>query len=333
MFIPYAVDASLDHRPVVNWLALGVIVLAFILQVVTSEKPEKVAGKPAEDIARLSTTEEATEKQATQKQTITGPMARFVLDGWGLGLFTYIWLHGGVAGGVVRFIGNLLFLWPFGNAVCSKIGNKVYLPVYIGFGLLAGVIHLLLGGHPAVGAAGAISAIIGMYIVLFPENIINCYFLLPHPVAASISGYWLIALWFIFDILEVGMSDLSVAYCAHILCLGAGFGLAVLMLKKKWVVMERGEKSLLQMLSREKEEEKEEDKKEDKQQEEKDVKVVDEQPEKNEPEKAAPKAEKTADDFIRFRCKCGHRIKFHRKDAGKTGRCPKCLRWVQAPRE
>jgi len=340
MFIPYAVDTPFDRRPVANWLVCSGIVLVFILQVATSEKPQKAVEKPPEDIVRLATSEEETPtKQVDKKQTITGPMARFVLNGWGIGLFTYIWLHGGVLGGIIRVIGNLMFLWPFGNAICSKIGNKLYLPIYLGFGLLAGVIHLLLGGHPAVGACGAISAIVGMYIVFFPENYINCYFLLPHPVAASISGYWLVLFWFIFDILEVGMSDLNIAYCAHILCLGAGFGLAILMLKKNWIVMERGEKSLLQMLAKKKQdEETKEDEKEKKQEKSKDVKAVEKQPEKTdskktEPPKTIPKANKIKDDFIRFQCECGHRIKFHRKDAGKTGRCPKCLRWVEAPRE
>lgn len=339
MFIPYSIDASFDRRPVVNWLICAGIVLVFILQLATSERPEKTSEKSVEEIARLSTTDEqAAAKQLHEKQKITGPMERFVLDGWGIGLLTYIWLHGGVAGGVVRVIGNLLFLWPFGNAVCSKIGNKVYLAIYLGFGVLAGIIHLLLGGGPAVGACGVISGIVGMYIVLFPENSINCFFLLPHPMAASISGGWVVALWFIFDLLEAGLSDLGVSYCAHILCLGAGVGLAVLMLKKNWVLMEKDEKSILQMLA--KEEKEEEEKKEDEKEEKKDseTETVERQPgkaesEKTEPKTKAPKAKKTEDDFIRFKCECGHRIKIHKKDAGKTGRCPKCLRWVQAPRE
>jgi len=348
MFIPYAVDAPFDHRPVANWLVFLGIILVFVLQVVTSEKraterPRKGIERPIEEVIRAPTVEkEVTEKQVDKKQAVTGPMARFVLDGWGIGLFTYIWLHGGVAKGVVRLIINLIFLWPFGNAVCSKIGNKLYLLVYLGFGLLAGLIHLLLGVGPAIGACGVISGIVGMYIVLFPENSISCFFLLPRPMAASISGYWVVFLWFILDIFEVGLGGPSTTYCAHILCLGAGFGLAVLMLKKKWLVMERGEKSLLQMLSREEgEEEKEkaeEGKKEDEKEEKKDLEAVEKHletadREKAEPKRTAAEAEKPEDDFVRFRCECGHRIKVHKRDAGKAGRCPKCLRWVEAPRE
>jgi len=345
VFIPYAVDAPFDHRPVVNWLVLLGIILVFVLQVVTSEKqatekPKKITERPLEEVIRVPVAEEeVTGKQVDKKQAVTGPMARFVLDSWGIGLFTYIWLHMGVAKGVVRLIINLIFLWPFGNAVCAKIGNKLYLLVYLGFGLLAGVTHLLLGVGPAVGACGVISGIVGMYIVLFPENSISCFFLLPRPMAASISGYWFVFLWFILDIFEVGLSGLSTTYCAHILCVGAGFGLAVLMLKKKWVVMEKDEKSLLQMLSREEKGEEEgkgeeaggKEEKEDLEAVEKQLERVER--EKAEPKRTAPEAEKPEDDFIRFRCECGHRIKVHKKNGGKTGRCPKCLRWVEAPRE
>ncbi|MFA5238816.1 MAG: rhomboid family intramembrane serine protease, partial [Phycisphaerae bacterium] len=263
MFIPYEVDAPFDHRPVMNWLVLVGIVSVFILQVVLSEKlaaekPKRAANTLIEDeVIRTTVKEKIAEEQADKKLTVPEPLAPFVLNRWGIGLFTYIWLHGGVLKGTIRLIGNLLFLLPFGNAVCGKIGNKLYLPVYLGFGLLAGALHLLLADKSAIGASGAISGIVGMYLVLFPENSINCFFLFPHPMAASVSGCWFVLLWFIFDILEVGLGGQGVTYCAHLLCTGAGVGLAVLMLKEKWLVMERGEKSLLQMLSREKKEDEE----------------------------------------------------------------------------
>ncbi len=348
MFIPYAVDAPFDHRPVVNWLVLLGITLVFVLQVATAEKqaaekPKKAIERPLEEVIRVpAVEEEVTKKQVDKKQAVVGPMARFVLNGWGIGLFTYIWLHGGILKGTVRLIGNLIFLWPFGNAVCSKLGNKLYLLVYLGLGLLAGVIHLLLDTGPAIGACGVISGIVGMYIVLFPEDTISCLFLLPRPMAVSISGYWVVVLWFVFDLLEAGLGSPGTTYCAHILCVGAGFGLATLMLKKKWLVMEKDEKSLLQMLSRKKKEEEkekeEEGEKEGEKEERKDLEVVEKRLERAEREKAEPKriaaeVEKPEDDFIRFRCECGHKIKVHKKNGGKTGRCPKCLRWVEAPRE
>jgi len=212
LFIPYAVDVPFDHRPVVNWLVFAGVILAFILQV-----------------------------GATEEQ-----ISPFVLNGWAIrGLFGHSWLHAGI----IHLIGNLIFLWLFGNAVCSKIGNIFYLPMYLGLGLLAGISHLIFVGGPAVGASGAINGIVGMYLVFFPENSISCFFFLFfRPVTFSISGYWMILLWFVFDVWGAVGGGECVAYFAHIGGFVAGFGLAVLMLSTKWVVMERGEKSLLQML-------------------------------------------------------------------------------------
>lgn len=295
MFIPYHVDAPYDHRPVMHWLILLGVIVGFILVL---KVPEQIG--------------------------------RFGLDGWGIGLVTYSWLHVYI----VHLIGNVLFLWPFGNAVCSKIGNGAYLLVYLLFGVLGGAIHILFGGAAAFGAGVAINGVVGMYIVFFPENSISCFFFLPRPMSASIMGYWVILVWIIFDIFAALHGVRGVTYVSHIFGLTAGFGLAVLMLKRKWVVMERDEKSLLQKLSREKEEAEEE--KKEKEKEKKDTGVVDKEKKAVEKEilageSAVSKAEKSKDEFIRFSCQCGKKIKVPKEYSGRSGRCPRCKRTVQVP--
>lgn len=195
---------------------------------------------------RLAVERRAVEGQTREEQTANDKIGRFVLNGWKItGLFGHMWLHGGI----IHLVGNLIFLWLFGNAVCSKIGNLAYLPVYVGLGLIAAVSHLIFVGGPMIGASGAINGIVGMYLVFFPENSISCFFLLLfHPITFSVSGYWIILLWFAFDIWGAVSGGQGVAYFAHIGGFVVGFGLAVLMLKLKWVEMERDEKSLLQML-------------------------------------------------------------------------------------
>ncbi len=142
MFIPYRVDVPFNHRPVMNWLVVTGVIVVFVLQLQASG--------------------------ATQEALYS-----FVLDGWGIkGLFGYMWLHGGI----LHLIGNLIFLWLFGNAVCSKIGNVFYLPVYVGLGLIAATSHLIFSDGRAVGASGAINGIVGMYLVFFPENSMSCFF-------------------------------------------------------------------------------------------------------------------------------------------------------------
>jgi len=325
--IPYAVDAPFDRQPVVNWLILGGVVLVFALQVVTGEKqvieaPLEAIEAPLELIEAPIAKEKVTKKGIDEKQAVTGPMGRFVLDGWGIeGLLGHMWLHINI----ICMIGSLVFLWPFGNAVCSKIGNGVYLPIYVVLGLLAGVSHLILGGGPAVGASAAISGIVGMYLVFFPENLISCFFLVPHPVTFSISGSWVIFLWFVFDIVASIMSGRHIMCYVHIECFAAGIGLAILMLEKNWVVMEKNEKSLLQMLRREKGEEEE---KKEGEVEKKGMAVK----EKAKPERQRLDVEKADDGFIRFRCPRGHKIKVRKEHAGKTGQCPRCSTWVEVPR-
>ncbi len=147
-------------------------------------------------------------------------------------------------------------------------------------------------------------------------------------------GYWVILVWIIFDIFAALYGVRGVTYVSHIFGLAAGFGLAVLMLKRKWVVMERDEKSLLQKLSREKEEA--EGEKKEKEKEEKDAGVVDKEKKAVEKEilageSAVSEAEKSKDEFIRFSCQCGKKIKVPKEYAGRSGRCPKCKRTVQVP--
>ena len=300
--IPYAVDASFDRRPVVNWLIFVALLLTFFVQF-------KVTG---------------------QLKVTAEQMKPFALDGWGIiGLLGHNWLHANI----VHLVFNLLFLWPFGNAVCSKIGNKAYLGLYLGLCLLGGIIHLLVGllfgVGAAFGASVAISGIVGMYLVFFPENTISCFFLVPRPVTFSVSSYFVISVWFIVDLVVVLFGVKGVTYFAHMVGFGAGFGLAVLMLKKKWVVTERGERSLSQILGWEKKETEQEEGKEESE-------AIEKRPEKPDakkavPERAVTEPEKPKDGFIRFNCQCGKRIKVPREYAGKTGRCPRCRRQVEVP--
>jgi hypothetical protein len=76
-----------------------------------------------------------------------GEIRPYMLDGLTLkGLFGHMWLHGGI----LHLLGNMLFLWVFGNAICAKIGNLRYIPVYISMGLIAGY----LSAAACLGQAG-----------------------------------------------------------------------------------------------------------------------------------------------------------------------------------
>jgi membrane associated rhomboid family serine protease len=310
ILFPYRVDVPFNYRPVVNWLVVVAVILIFAFQVVEFGQ---YAG-------RRAGAEEYIENSIT---------VQHVLNGWDIkGLLGHMWLHGGP----LHVMGNMLFLWLFGNAVCSKIGNLCYLPVYVGLGLAAGISHLLFSGAPAVGASGAINGLVGMYLVFFPENSISCFFcwiFLPHrPIWFSVRSFWMILLWFAFDIFGAMCGEQGVAYFAHIGGFVAGFGLAILLLKTRRVAMERHERSILDLLGLEKK-----------------AKTPVTRGDRTswqrnweniESEEAEPKAtpsepEETPEQFMRFMCNCGQRIKVSRQYVGRIGRCPKCSLQLRIP--
>ena len=335
MIIPWRVDVPQQRWPFVNWLIIAAIIAVFVLQVIAlMEQARRLQTEH-----RQVTSQQDRDQQPATGQAAPAPMARFVLNGWTIrGLFGYMWLHGGI----IHLVGNLLFLWIFGNAVCAKIGNLAYLPIYIFLGVFAGVAHLLFHTGAGVGASGAIMGVVGMYLVFFPENDITCYFiwvLFFHPVIRefTISSYWMVLFWLAFDILGAAISGGGrVAYFAHLGGFAAGFSLAILMLKMNWVQMYKYETSLLQMLWRRKQPL---------------PKLFGANPamflydtrdgiseplagiqEKTiDPEKIPLPAEPQSDEFVRFTCTCGKKLKVPVKYAGKTGKCPRCKNPVTVP--
>lgn len=92
-------------------------------------------------------------------------------------LLTNMFLHGGW----MHLIGNMLFLWVFADNIEAVIGNIRFLVFYIGGGLAASALHILFNMHslvPAVGASGAISAVLGAYLVMFPASRIKVFVLI-----------------------------------------------------------------------------------------------------------------------------------------------------------
>lgn len=200
LFLPYKVDVQSSRKPFANYLVMVAIVAVFVLQQIYPE-------------------------QRTEP---------FVLKGWSVkGLLGYMWLHADY----IHIIGNLVFLWVFGNAVCAKIGNVLYLPVYIATGLLAAVIHLTFDDRMAVGASGAVYGIFGAYFVLFPYNSIKCFFwFLAYMRRFSIAGFWIILLRVALDIVgAISGYTAGAAYFAHIGGFVGGVILAIILLKSKLV--------------------------------------------------------------------------------------------------
>jgi len=132
-------------------------------------------------------------------------------------LFSSMFLHGGL----MHLLGNMLFLYIFGDNVEDSFGHVGYLFFYILCGIGSGLIHVMFNwgsSIPALGASGAISGVMGAYAVMFPSHRILTFFfifLIPVP-AILILGYWF-ALQFVAGINGLGMATAGgVAWWAHI---------------------------------------------------------------------------------------------------------------------
>ena len=148
-----------------------------------------------------------------------------------LGMFTSMFLHGGW----LHLLGNMLFLWIFGNNVEDRLGPLPFLLFYLVGGIAAALTQVVIDPGstiPLVGASGAIAAALGAYIVLFPgARILSLVFLgffyqLIEIPAIVVLGIWF-ALQFVngFMALDAATAQGGVAFFAHIG--GFVFGLAV----------------------------------------------------------------------------------------------------------
>jgi membrane associated rhomboid family serine protease len=138
-------------------------------------------------------------------------------------LLTSMFLHAGW----LHIAGNMLFLWVFGDNVEDTMGHLGYLIFYLLTGIGAGLMQVIVDSGsrvPLVGASGAISGVLGAYLVLFPHGNIRTLILLGWlpliflvPAWAMI-GYWIV-LQFINGFLSLGVSteeSAGVAYWAHV---------------------------------------------------------------------------------------------------------------------
>lgn len=140
-------------------------------------------------------------------------------DWWTLG--SSMFLHGGL----MHLIGNMLFLWVFADNIEATIGPWRFLAFYILGGLIAGVAHTLFNPEsivPAVGASGAISAVLGAYLVMFPSSRIKVLILIFF-TSASVPAFLFLGIWIIQQMIS-GVGSIStvdldtggVAWWAHI---------------------------------------------------------------------------------------------------------------------
>jgi membrane associated rhomboid family serine protease len=146
-------------------------------------------------------------------------------------LLTSMFLHGGWG----HLLGNMLYLWIFGDNIEHRIGHGRFLAFYMATGLTAGIAHIMFNLNsslPTVGASGAISGVLGGYLVLFPRNRV---YVITYGGVTAVPAVFMLGLWILIQFFN-GVGTVAatpettggVAYLAHIGGFFAGLLLAPL---------------------------------------------------------------------------------------------------------
>jgi len=166
-------------------------------------------------------------------------------DGW----VGHVFLHGDV----FHLAGNMVALWVFGNPVCETTRNWPFTLLLFLCALCAGVVHMALDGHPAIGASGMVNGVVGFYLIMFPTNRITVgYWIFFRAGTFQMAGGWWILLWMVVDAYgAIRGGDTNIGYWAHIGGLGAGIAFGWLFLIRGWAGLQSYDNpSLLELLRR-----------------------------------------------------------------------------------
>lgn len=209
--IPIRDSIPTRHTPIVNYLLIAANILVFVLMWLAGPRQEALVYEFA--LIPLNLT--------------TGIAIGDITD-----IFTSMFMHGGLA----HIAGNMLYLWIFGDNVEDSMGPVKYLAFYLVGGVVASLTHILTNPGsqiPTVGASGAIAAVLGAYLVLFPNSRVQTFiplgfFMRLTMVPASI----VLGMWFVLQLfsglMSLGGPDVGgVAFWAHI----GGFIAGVVMAK------------------------------------------------------------------------------------------------------
>lgn len=148
------------------------------------------------------------------------PAAFMAGEDW-LTLFSAMFLHGGL----IHLVGNMIFLYVFADNIEASVGSTRFLIFYLLGGIVAGLAHILFNGSsqiPAIGASGAISAVLGAYLIMFPASKIRVFIIILFS-RANIPAFLFLGIWIIQQLVSgigsMGGAHLEsggVAWWAHI---------------------------------------------------------------------------------------------------------------------
>lgn len=198
--IPIRDEIPTRRIPVINYIFIALNVIVFIFQIILGTEEQSLVYEFALIPVNIT----------------TGISLGDISD-----IFTSMFMHGGLA----HIGGNMLYLWIFGDNVEDSMGRGRYVLFYLLGGVIASLAHILTNPYsqiPTVGASGAIAAVLGAYLVLYPRSrvltIIPLGFFMRMTMVPSVL---VLGLWFVLQlfsgVLSLGGPDVGgVAFWAHI---------------------------------------------------------------------------------------------------------------------
>ena len=211
-------DSDRRFAPLINYLLIAINILVFVfLQGMGGNEKFTYAFStvPAEIL--------------TGKDIATGPLEPTPIPVY-FTLITSMFMHGGWA----HLLGNMLFLWVFGDNIENRIGHVRYLFFYLVCGIIASLCHVFFAGSdsltPSLGASGAISGVLGGYLLLFPSRRVRV--IMGYGIS-QVPAFVALGIWIVFQIIsQMGVlggdqGGGGVAYAAHI----GGFAAGLVLIK------------------------------------------------------------------------------------------------------
>ena len=133
-----------------------------------------------------------------------------------LTVFSSMFMHGGF----LHLLGNMLYLWVFGNNIEDTLGHSRFLIFYLVCGFFAAFFHTLSDMNstiPMIGASGAIAGVLGAYILLFPRaNVSTLFIFIIFIKVIKVPAVLILGLWFLIQLLNAGTEGGSIAWYAHL---------------------------------------------------------------------------------------------------------------------
>jgi membrane associated rhomboid family serine protease len=229
VFPLYDDNSDRTSAPIVNYalIAINILVFVFLQQLGTNDRFTYAFSTVPQEIVSgrdVRTPDRVVEHPVTGQQLLIPGLQPTPFSVY-LTLIFSMFMHGGIA----HIAGNMLFLWIFGDNVEHRIGHLRYLIFYLVCGVFASLAHVVVTAAlatdvgsmliPSLGASGAISGVLGGYIVLFPTRRVTVFLF---RFLTDVPAYVAIGIWFAFQLISGlgmlggGSQQGGVAYAAHV---------------------------------------------------------------------------------------------------------------------